>query len=650
LQHKSYIEGLRGIAVLSVIFFHLNHNFFHGGYLGVDIFFVLSGFLITQSISNRIDNENFHFIEYYKKRFFRIAPTALIVILITATLGYILFFPEELINLYTHIYSILTITSNVLASKTIDYFGIGVNYQPLVHYWSLSIEIQFYIIFPLVVFLFIKYNHKRILLLIQLLFTFLSITIISLYSDLTTHEQYFSTYMRLWEFSIGSIAFLILDIYGNKINNKHFYNKSFPYIGLFLLLLSLIIFDKTYNVPGINTIYPTIGVFLLLVFTKDTSGMAKILSIYPLQVVGIISYSLYLVHQPIFVLYRTIMGRDFSFMESMLLLLFTFVIAILLYKVIEKPFQKRNRKKNFFILIIVLFSIGLLVVSNKNMNKNIRDYVVEERVQKYLSFRYDNNPRIKECRISNKIIMPNKSCTYGEKGNKIKIVLWGDSHIDQIVTPLSKELNKFGYRTIEFSIAGCPPIIGVDVQNKRRKCYQNSKTILNHILSKKEYTDIILFAYWTNYINNNDITIKETTLGDDKIIIALRKTINILQNNGKRVHIIYPVPRMKVNPPFYMARLEKLWLSKNYVIKISEKEYALESSRAIKLLDSSMEKLNVNKIYISELLKKNNYYLANNKEIIYYRDDNHLSSSGGGELVSEKLTKKIMGFIKENKE
>ena len=227
MQHKSYIEGLRGIAVLSVIFFHLNHNFFHGGYLGVDIFFVLSGFLITHSISNRIDNENFHFIEYYKKRFFRIAPTALIVILITATLGYILFFPEELINLYTHIYSILTITSNVLASKTIDYFGIGVNYQPLVHYWSLSIEIQFYIIFPLVVFLFIKYNHKRILLLIQLLFTFLSITIISLYSDLTTHEQYFSTYMRLWEFSIGSIAFLILDIYGNKINNKHFYNKSF---------------------------------------------------------------------------------------------------------------------------------------------------------------------------------------------------------------------------------------------------------------------------------------------------------------------------------------------------------------------------------------------------------------------------------------
>lgn len=370
MQHKLYIDGIRGIAVLAVIFFHANYSLFKGGFLGVDIFFVLSGFLIIASISNNIDREKFSFLKYYKKRFLRIIPAAIVTLLIVLAFGLLVLFPEELISLCKNIYYVLTIKSNILAARSIDYFGIGVKFNPLVHYWSLSIELQFYIFFPLLIYLFLKYEHEKILLFLLILTLLVSITYATFNDTLSSNEKYFSTYTRLWEFALGSITFLVWKQYNDFIDRKSKYIKYLPFIGIFLIGTSLMVFDKTYNVPGVSTFIPAFGVSLILLFSNDHTCVGKFLAFYPLRKLGVISYSLYLVHQPIFAFYRIIRDRDFYFYESSLLIIITFMIGYLLWKFVEKPFQDIKQEYiNYKMLFIILFGISLAFLSNNKMNK-----------------------------------------------------------------------------------------------------------------------------------------------------------------------------------------------------------------------------------------------------------------------------------------
>lgn len=639
-SYKSYIEGLRGIAVLSVIFFHAGYSFMPGGYLGVDIFFVLSGFLILQTLSHRINNKSSSFIDYYKKRVLRIIPAAFFVILMVFFIGSILFFPEELSNLYNNIYFNLIGQSNVLASKGVDYFGLKVSYQPLIHYWSLSVELQFYIFFPLIIYIFLKNHYEAFLLKLFTLFIVISIFII-LNIEITNSEKYFSTWLRLWEFILGSSAFLILKLYEAKINSCK-YNHFFSSLGLFVLVISLFIFDDSYMILGINTIIPTVGVFLILLFTREAFYTSKLLSSSLLKKTGIISYSLYLVHQPVFVFYRTIIDSDFSLFESLFLIGIVFILGYFLWKCIEYPLQKKG--KNFIlVLIFILWGISYLFICNIK-DKKLNEYTVNDRINKYLFYRYNNNPRIKECRVSNKIINPSNACVYGDKTETKNIVLWGDSHIDQIAFELSKELNKQGYNVIELSVAGCPPIIDIDLKNKARKCYQNSKVIFDYILSHNEYKDIVIFAYWNYYVNEKQIVYSKNSV-DGNLTSELLKTLEQLDKKDKRIHLIYPIAEMKVNPPFHKARLEKILPYNNITISIKEEDYNRNVYNAIRMLDNVTARINVNKIHISNYFKINDSYIANKGDVVYYRDSNHLSSTGGGKHVSSGIARKIIDYI-----
>jgi len=647
MQHKLYIDGIRGIAVLAVIFFHANYELFQGGFLGVDIFFVLSGFLIIASIDKHIEIDKFSFLGYYKRRFLRIVPAALVVLLVVLIIGWMVMFPEELINLYKNIYYILTIKSNVLASESIDYFGIGVGFKPLVHYWSLSIEFQFYIFFPIFIYLFIKYKYDKILFFLLILILLSSISYATFASHISANEIYFSTFSRLWEFAFGALIFLILKKYEHNIRNSEIYLKYLPILGLTIIVISFEIFNNSYNVPGLKTLIPAFGVSLILLFAQDSIGIGKLLTFRPLVKIGIISYSLYLVHQPIFAFYRIMQDRNFYFYESIILIVITFILGYLLWRFVEKPFQTiQGRYANYKIIIFVVIIISLAILSYIQMNKKISDYTISNNIKKYLSFRYDNNPRLKECRIDNKIIVPSQACEYGDKSKFATIALWGDSHMDQIAMPLSNELNKLNYKTAEFSIAGCPPILGVNVLSKRRKCYENSKIVLNYIIHNKKYTDVVLFAYWIYYVKNgNLIDSNGNIINKRKLKKYFNDAIEKLHNAGKRIHIIYPTPRMPVNPPFHKARLEKIWRNNDVIIKLPQKEYVKQSSEAKELLDSVPENYNINKIYISELLKDGNFYIANNKNTVFYRDDNHLSTYGGGEKVSKYIAYQIKKFI-----
>ncbi|MBK8188059.1 MAG: hypothetical protein IPK77_12900 [Cellvibrio sp.] len=249
--------------------------------------------------------------------------------------------------------------------------------------------------------------------------------------------------------------------------------------------------------------------------------------------------------------YRILSGRNFEYYETYMLMVASFFLGWVLYRFVESPPVAQRAGSNSLVLYALIALLGGFTAYDaiRTTNKMQGDFILSSDVKTYLNYRYDNNPRIAECRVDNRIIDPDSACLYGEKNNS-KIVLWGDSHADQIVYPLAKVFSKDGYSVLEYAIAGCPPITDVESPNGNRKCNENSRVILDHLVNTNEVHYVLLHAYWIGYFNENLI------LPSDVLTIkkSLEHVVNTLTKSGKEVFLIDSVPRMKVNPPLYMAR------------------------------------------------------------------------------------------------
>lgn len=203
LAYNRSIDGLRGVAILLVLLFHLFPSLFSFGYVGVDIFFVLSGFLITQIISTKMQNKTFSFIEFYRNRIRRIFPAMIIVLLAAFMLGYLFLFPSELIELAKHIKSSSLFTQNFMLIKEVGYWDVQSTLKPLLHFWSLSIEEQFYIFWPIAIWLIYRFNLN---ILTSLLFIFMALLILPQFSSI---DPFYHSLSRFWELSLGGACICI---------------------------------------------------------------------------------------------------------------------------------------------------------------------------------------------------------------------------------------------------------------------------------------------------------------------------------------------------------------------------------------------------------------------------------------------------------
>jgi len=638
MEHIKFIDGLRGYAVLFVLFFHTNYTLFSGGYLGVDIFFVLSGYLILASLINTEHNNRLDILLFYKKRFFRIVPAAIFVIFLTLFVGLLILFPEELDDLFLNVKSILLLQSNVFAAKTIDYFGIQADSKPLIHYWSLSVEMQFYSLFPIFIYFIYKLrSYKYMLLIILVLFFGLFLNMVL--TNLDENERYFRTSLRIWEFFAGAIAFLLKSKYQHKIELPIQIKNILILFAMIALFLSVMNFNQNSLNPGLLTFIPIVSVGLLLLYMNDNNVLAQFFLLRPITYTGKISYSLYLVHQPILAYANIILGRTFNFTESIFLLLLSYVLAANIYNFIEKPFIKNRKKMKYKLSLISLLVLTVTMSLNSNQ-QYLSQYNVSEDVNSILKFRYDNNPRIKECRVNNSLVNLDKVCKYGKPDIEASVALWGDSHIDQIAFPLAKALESRSLSTIELSVAGCPTIIDVNLNRSNKKqCLENTHKIYSYLLQNDEIKDIVIFYYLEYYLKNNTSVSVNGTKEEN-----FRKQIKGLLSAGKRVHIIYPAARMLVNPPLYMARQlkinGKLTMDETF---LKESEFKRQKKEVFNFLDTSLKDLKVNKIYISEYFKEGNKYIVGDGKKLFYRDDNHLSLTGG-EYISEHLAEKIVEY------
>lgn len=322
MEFRKDINGLRAIAVLAVIIFHYNKNWLPGGFVGVDVFFAISGFLMTSIIFKGVENGTFSIIGFIKRRAKRIIPPLIIVILLSITFGYLVLDPITYQMAGKHgLYSLLFLSNHIYSGES-GYFDAAASSKIFLHTWSLSVEWQFYILYPIVVFVLSKTSGlKHIKSIVAL--SFFAFFLASIYY--TKNEQfsaYFMLYSRAWEMIAGGLAYLF------PVTSSRKGRKYIEYAGLFLIALSCIIYTEKTPWPGHFALLTIFGAYLCLAANNKES----LLNFLPFQKIGTWSYSLYLVHWPILAIYRNI-GFDFSIITYLSI---TFTFGFFSYWVIER--------------------------------------------------------------------------------------------------------------------------------------------------------------------------------------------------------------------------------------------------------------------------------------------------------------------------
>ena len=358
-KYRSEIDGLRAIAVIPVVFFHAGFNFFSGGYVGVDVFLVISGYLITTIILKGLENKTFSIINFYERRARRILPALIFIIFITSILSFIFLTRSELSSYFRSVIATLLFYSNFYFWKTSPYFKAESDLEPLLHTWSLSIEEQFYLLFPLLLIFFFKYFKKNIFLLFS--FGFILSLLVCQFLALKTsgNFNFYFTFSRAWELALGAITAYYL--FYNKLVLSNNLKNTFSLIGLLLILFPVFLFDRQTLYPSYFTLIPTIGTVLIIVFADEKTLVKKILSAKVLVGVGLISYSFYLWHQPLLAFGR-ISFENFSNINKLLAILIALTLSYFSYNYIEKIFRNRNKIDVKFLSKTLITSVFLLII------------------------------------------------------------------------------------------------------------------------------------------------------------------------------------------------------------------------------------------------------------------------------------------------
>ncbi len=406
--YRKEIDGLRALAVLPVLFFHAGFEIFSGGFVGVDIFFVISGYLITSIILSELQDQKFSLLKFYERRARRILPALCTVILCSTFAAYCIMLPEQWRDFLQSGISVIFFASNIFFWLEDDYFAAVSEEKPLLHSWSLAVEEQYYIFFPLMIIALWRFGRNPMLYVIGFL---AAISLISAEygSRYYPSANFYLLFGRAWEILAGSMA----AFYMQKPRQYESKDDLLAWTGFAMLCIAIFIFDKETPFPSLYALVPVLGTLIIIVCARSDRGLGRYLS-HPIWVgVGLISYSLYLWHQPVFAFGRLLVF-EMDWMLKIALIILSIILAILSYYIIEKPARfkwlKNKKPLHFFtkamiIPLALVAAFGLLLWNQSGPLNGGKQY----------SYAGEN----KEWRYSN------------EAGHDRRIIIYGDSHARQ---------------------------------------------------------------------------------------------------------------------------------------------------------------------------------------------------------------------------
>ena len=336
MKYRAEIDGLRAVAVVPVVLFHAGLPLFDGGYLGVDVFFVISGYLITKIILDDIAAGQFSTLTFYERRFRRILPAYVVMVLVSMTLAWLWMMPDELRNFGQSVFASSIFSSNILFWTEAGYFSTGSELKPLLHTWSLSVEEQFYVFFPLMLVVLSHLRWRWTVLTIALI-TALSLGLSELGWRRWPSANFYLLPFRAWELGMGALSAIFLRLYDLR-SNALLSSAGFLVIGG-----SLALFDDTTPMPSVYGLLPVLGTVLIIVFASQATLVGRILSWKPFVAIGLISYSTYLWHQPLLAFTRIRSIPSASDMALLLAVVASFGLGYLSWRYVEQPFRNGGR-------------------------------------------------------------------------------------------------------------------------------------------------------------------------------------------------------------------------------------------------------------------------------------------------------------------
>lgn len=448
LTYRPDIDALRALAVLSVIFFHIKADLLPGGFLGVDIFFVISGYLITKIILGYEGDTRSFFPEFYERRIRRLIPPAIPVVIFTFVAGLIWLSAGQMESLSKSIIAYSGFVSNWLFLSEVNYFDVPAHYKPLLHTWSLSVEEQFYLLFPIVILFLKKIHLKWVTVFYACVFTAsLALGYFFLFAG-NDEAAFFNSFARFWEIALGGL--LACGIFP-KISSKAM-QESLTAIGLLMIASSLFFVRETMDYNGIGSLTPTIGV--AMVIHARSQGLGKLIALPPSRNIGLISYGMYLWHWPLFVYIKFIFPKAGA-IHYLLAIALTILLAAASYFLIEQPIRKktvwRTRKSAyalFAITTLVFVGLSALTLVSKGWPQRYsaaKNYLTHREAQ---LINWREKAQLAKCWIGHKgnLALAQERCLVIKK-NKKNILLIGDSHAAHLLPGLTSN-----YENINFSL------------------------------------------------------------------------------------------------------------------------------------------------------------------------------------------------------
>lgn len=336
MKYRSEIDGLRSVAVLPVLLFHAGLSVFDGGYLGVDVFFVISGYLITAIILDELAQGEFSLLRFYERRARRILPALSFVVLACLPMAWFSMLPDPLENFGQSVLATMLSLNNVLLTLTSGYWDLASEFKPLIHTWSLAVEEQFYIAFPLMLMaLYPALGSNRTMMVVAVIVTASFAASVLLVERYPTGTFYL-LHTRAWELGIGAL--------GAFWEHKRRFpaHQGLSILGLVAIVASIFLFNEHTQHPSYPTAIPVLGTLLVLLFAKEGTWVARILSVKVLVGIGLISYSLYLWHQPLFVFARVVSFEEPNTTVFLSLIPVAAILSYLTWRFVEQPFRRRS--------------------------------------------------------------------------------------------------------------------------------------------------------------------------------------------------------------------------------------------------------------------------------------------------------------------
>ena len=637
MKYRPEIDGLRAVAVLPVILFHAGFGYFSGGYVGVDIFFVISGYLITTILINELDAGKFSIARFYERRARRILPALLLVMLVCLPAAWFIMLPAQLEELGWNAMAVSLFVSNIALWLNTDYFAASAELNPLLHTWSLAVEEQFYIFFPLLLWAMWRTGGRRPFLTV-VLGTVLSFLLSEWGWRNAPDASFYLLPFRAWELGIGSICAFLLKERPTRNNN------SLAFIGLGLIAYSIFAYSNETPFPSVWALAPVLGSALIILYCTHDSLLGRALAWKPVVSIGLISYSAYLWHQPLFAFTRLSMPTQPSAGFMATLSIATLGLAYLTWRFVENPFRSQNRqppvllaaRKRLFVAsgvgLGVFVSLGLFAYESGGFparttlaGTSYQDLNLDERLRA-------NYGLSDLCRGFN----PVPECRTGEQP---RVVLWGDSNAMHLGPALvhSPSAPEF----VQFTMSACGPFYGLAALAGGRydarfgqRCIEFNDQVIDYI-SENNIELVVASSAMRPTIRRlytrEGETLPERSL--EAVIESMRETTERVEATGAKIVWVSPPPTNGDNLSNCAIQAVTQGRASDDQCRIPLDGTRAANPEVMEVLAAARSFVPV--VSLSEMLCDSEYCSTLLGGNIVYRDEGHLSIEGA-RLLGER--------------